>query len=142
MLFRVLFLDTFLDVSFPTFGLKWLLKKSSLKGLRRLWGAPGSQRRPKGFPKMSFPPRPCPGWLHEAPRTVKVSLFASILVHSGSILASNLASLSNLLASFSNVFRDLFLDTFLDASILGALFLDTDQANQRSASQNTTNHVT
>ena len=37
-----------------------------------------------------------------------MSLFASILVHSGSILASNLASLSNLLASFSNVFSASF----------------------------------
>ena len=58
MPFRVLFLDTFLDVSFPTFGLKWLLKNSSLKGLRRLWGAPGSQRRPKGHQKKKGSPRP------------------------------------------------------------------------------------
>ena len=27
-------------------------------GLRRLWGAPGSQRRPKGHQKSSYPPRP------------------------------------------------------------------------------------
>ena len=52
------FLNAFLDDSFPTFGPKWFPERSDQKGLRRLRGAPGSQRRPKGLPKSNGPPRP------------------------------------------------------------------------------------
>ena len=57
-LFRYICWDAFLDASFPTFGLKMAPKKVDQKGLRRLWGAPGSQRRPKGHQKKKDSPRP------------------------------------------------------------------------------------
>ena len=119
--FLIKFWDAFLNATFSIFIPKWLPKWSDQKALRKLLGAPGRQRRPKGLSKTNSSPRAflnrMPDGGLDAPRTVKVSLFASILVHSGSILASNLASLSNLLASFSNVFRDLFLVTSLRGGI-------------------------
>ena len=56
--FRHQFWDAFLDASFPIFGSKWFPKRSDQKALRTLLGTPSAQRRPKGRPKMSYPPRP------------------------------------------------------------------------------------
>ena len=56
--FRYRLLGAFLDASFPTFDLKWLPEKSGAKWSRRLLGTPGPQRRHKGLPKSSSPPRP------------------------------------------------------------------------------------
>ena len=129
---------------------KWIPKRSDQKGLRRLWGAPGSQRRPKGFPKMSYPPRPFSNRIPDGvqddstkpPGPSRCRFLHRFWFIRGQFWHQIWHHCRTFWHHLAMFFRDLFLDTFLDASILGALFLDTDQANQRSASQNTTNHVT
>ena len=56
-IFLIEFWDAFLNATFPIFIPKWLPKWSDQKALRKLLGAPGRQRRPKGLSKTNSPPR-------------------------------------------------------------------------------------
>ena len=145
-IFLIKFWDAFLNATFPFFIPKWLPKWSDQKALRKLLGAPGRQRRPKGLSKTNNPPRAFLNRIQDGSTKLPGPSRCRFLHRFWFIRGQFWHQIWHHCRTFwhhlAMFFRDLFLDTFLDASILGALFLDTDQANQRSASQNTTNHVT
>ena len=79
------FWDAFLNATFPTFVPKWLPKWSDQKALRKLLGAPGRQRRPKGLSKTNNSPRAflnrMPDGGLDAPSMAPGSSRASVLEH-------------------------------------------------------------